>query len=224
MTLLQGKVKPGEYELDGGYIAKDTRPVGRGWYITDKAGTIVAHAQTLLKARKWACTEYSKIRTVYRVPVVSSYVLDKMKSMRERGFPDKVIADAMKIPVSTVVSELRNTPRPGSTPQPPVVEPEPVLEPPKIISRQSLPPRIETIVKQVATRRGLIVHEMLSRRQMPRYAHARQECYTLLHDELKISMNQIGVYFQRDHTSVMHGILAHKKRTQHAGETAQNGA
>lgn len=43
-------------------------------------------------------------------------------------------------------------------------------------------------------------------------SHARQDCMRMIRDHTSLSLPQIGRIFNRDHTTVLHGIRASEKR------------
>lgn len=77
------------------------------------------------------------------------------------------------------------------------------------------------IVDEVATRRQISPCLIMSRSRARDAVEARQEAMAVAYSkkkwngERKWSLTRIGDYFGRDHTTVMHGIDAHEKRTAH---------
>lgn len=75
-------------------------------------------------------------------------------------------------------------------------------------------PPIAAIHGTVASKHGLTPREMLQKTQAWRISHPRQEAFSRA-KAAGYSLTQIGEYFGGyDHTSVLHGIRAHERRTQ----------
>ena len=81
-------------------------------------------------------------------------------------------------------------------------------------------PPARAILADVASARGVPVAQILSHRRTRRIAEARQEAWSRIYalraggpsHTAVYSLPQIGGWFDRDHTTVLHGIRAHKKR------------
>ena len=74
------------------------------------------------------------------------------------------------------------------------------------------------IIKIVCEHRGVDIEDMLSPKRTAMVAHARQEAMALLSELLKWSLPQIGEAFNRDHTTILHGLRAVQKRTRDNAE------
>lgn len=73
------------------------------------------------------------------------------------------------------------------------------------------------IVADVAERRGFTVDELIGPGRHKRLSRARHEAFALIYAQGRLSLPEIGRRFGgRDHTTVLHGIRAHKARQ--AGE------
>lgn len=77
---------------------------------------------------------------------------------------------------------------------------------------------IESIINEICTRYKISRIDLLSRRRARHLAWPRQEAYWRASKETMMSLPAIGRAFGRDHTTIMHGIDAHEKRSGH-GET-----
>ena len=72
------------------------------------------------------------------------------------------------------------------------------------------------LVEQVCRRRGVTVAELCGRQRTQAVCCARHEVWWMLrHDpERYFSLQDIGALFDRDHTTVLHGIDAHRARIE----------
>ena len=80
-----------------------------------------------------------------------------------------------------------------------------------------IPPPIKrmtmrAIAIQVAAKHGLTVDEMRSDRRSRAVVVARHEAWWRSREETLNSLPQIGRYFNRDHSTIMHGIAMHAER------------
>ncbi len=62
------------------------------------------------------------------------------------------------------------------------------------------------IVEETAAAHGVTVAEMMGPRRIRRIAHARQEAMATIYAETKFSYPQVGEFFGRDHTTVIHAV------------------
>jgi chromosomal replication initiation ATPase DnaA len=71
------------------------------------------------------------------------------------------------------------------------------------------------LVDNVCALRGVTRDELCGRDRSRAVAAARHELWALIYDhrERFYSFAEIGRFFGRDHTSVIHGIAAHRRRT-----------
>lgn len=74
---------------------------------------------------------------------------------------------------------------------------------------------IRDLVEHAAKKTGVPVEEIQGNSRVRRIAWTRQSVYYAARME-GISLTEIGDFFGRDHTSVLHGIRAVKKRMQTA--------
>lgn len=74
------------------------------------------------------------------------------------------------------------------------------------------------ILDQVSNMYGFTVHELRGPGRTKGIAHARQHAMYLMAQQPHLSLPQIGRYLGgRDHTTILHGVRAHKARME-AGE------
>jgi chromosomal replication initiation ATPase DnaA len=79
--------------------------------------------------------------------------------------------------------------------------------------RQRLPAGFsDRIIAEVARRHGLTPKIILGRCRVQKAAHARQEAMALIYETGQVSLPWIGRKFNRDHTTVLHGVRAHAAR------------
>lgn len=69
-----------------------------------------------------------------------------------------------------------------------------------------MPDRYRVIVGEVCEKHGVTAGDVLKANRARALAMVRFEIYGRLHDELGVSLPQIGRLFARDHTSVLHGV------------------
>ena len=68
------------------------------------------------------------------------------------------------------------------------------------------------IIKAVSEHRGIPKEDILSACRLRPVAHARQEVAYLASEMTNASLSRIGQRLGRDHTSILHGIRAVRKR------------
>jgi chromosomal replication initiation ATPase DnaA len=73
-------------------------------------------------------------------------------------------------------------------------------------------PNARVIIKDVAHKHGLKDKEILSKDRHRRVAWPRHEAFERLYRETKMSLPAIAHIFGMNHTSVLYGIWAHRKR------------
>lgn len=61
-------------------------------------------------------------------------------------------------------------------------------------------------------RAGISVDDARSRSQLRILSSKRHHAMAILHDEYKLSFPRIGRMFERDHSSVFHGVRSHNNR------------
>lgn len=71
---------------------------------------------------------------------------------------------------------------------------------------------IANIIREVCKARGLDRQLVCSPLRHFPLAHARHECWWRMQREVHLSTSQIGRHFNRDHTTVLHGIREHQRR------------
>jgi hypothetical protein len=88
---------------------------------------------------------------------------------------------------------------------------------------RGLPPQVKTIILGVAAETGVDVAQIMSVRRTGPISDARQECYRRLRAMPwrggHPSLLQVGLWLQRDHTTVLHGI---NKRGDQDGPTSSS--
>jgi chromosomal replication initiation ATPase DnaA len=73
------------------------------------------------------------------------------------------------------------------------------------------------IIADVATRRGVTRREIMSGDRTARVSRVRHEAYAAVRAATRMSYPAIGRIFHRDHTTIIHGIRAHERRTKEEG-------
>lgn len=73
---------------------------------------------------------------------------------------------------------------------------------------------VRDIMKEVCDLHGISLSDMLGPARFRRIVRARQHAMWLCHKRTRFSFVRLGRFFQRDHSTVMHGIRAHEERTQ----------
>lgn len=77
------------------------------------------------------------------------------------------------------------------------------------------------ILADVAWRHGIAPHVLRGDVRARWAAHPRQEAMYLMYQTGRFSLPQIGIFLgNRDHTTVLHGIRAHKKRREEMAKAA----
>jgi chromosomal replication initiation ATPase DnaA len=74
---------------------------------------------------------------------------------------------------------------------------------------------IRDLCTEVCARRGLTFAELMEKTHAHRISRARHEVMWLASEAGK-SLPEIGRFFGFDHTSVLHGVRAHRRRIQEA--------
>jgi chromosomal replication initiation ATPase DnaA len=73
-------------------------------------------------------------------------------------------------------------------------------------------PNARVIIRDVAQKHDIKIDEMLGKSRLRFVAWARQEAYDRVYRETLLSLPAIGRIFKKDHTTILHGIWAHRKR------------
>jgi chromosomal replication initiation ATPase DnaA len=73
-------------------------------------------------------------------------------------------------------------------------------------------PTARGIIKEVAKKHDLEPYDVLGKDKCRHMAWARHEAFSRLYIETRMSLTAIGRMFNLDHTSVLYGIWAHRKR------------
>ena len=77
----------------------------------------------------------------------------------------------------------------------------------------SRPASVDAIIAKVALEHGVSAAELLSDTRWQKVAHARQHAFAAVRGmPRKPSYPQIGRWFGRDHSTVVHGVRAHEAR------------
>ena len=85
----------------------------------------------------------------------------------------------------------------------------PPVTPPK---RLNLMPRVTRTVARVCDEFDLRSFELRSPTRLRRYVHARHLLFWLLRTGHGLSLLEIGMLTERDHTTVMSGLKSHERR------------
>lgn len=100
---------------------------------------------------------------------------------------------------------------------------EPVAEEPAQPEEPSVwRPAWKVIAEQMCRKHGVTVAEILSPRREQRLSVIRQEIWYRLARETTMSLPQIGKRFNRDHTSILHGIRVHARRLREGHSSVEN--
>lgn len=70
------------------------------------------------------------------------------------------------------------------------------------------------IIEEVSNQTMIPVRDILSKKRDRPTAHARQLCFYRIRHECNYSLPAIGRLFDRDHTTVLHGIRQETKRRE----------
>jgi chromosomal replication initiator protein len=73
-----------------------------------------------------------------------------------------------------------------------------------------------TIAMQVATRAGLTFRDLIGVERRREVSWVRQDAYRAIREQTSLSLPQIARIFGRDHSTVLHGIRASKRRQEAA--------
>ena len=71
---------------------------------------------------------------------------------------------------------------------------------------QSEEPRWRIIAREVATKYRVTLEEMQGTKRSQRFIRPRYEAYARIYDETDLTVSQIGKHFNRDHTTICHGL------------------
>lgn len=82
-----------------------------------------------------------------------------------------------------------------------------------------LRPAWKIITEQMCRKHGITVAEILSPRRDKRLNLVRQEIWYRLTRETTMSLPQIGRRFNRDHTSILHGVRKHAQLLRDRGNS-----
>lgn len=66
--------------------------------------------------------------------------------------------------------------------------------------------------RSLAQQRGVPLMALIGRRRSPQVSGVRFELWTVLRDTLALSFPEIGMLFDRDHSTVLVGIEAHRRK------------
>lgn len=68
------------------------------------------------------------------------------------------------------------------------------------------PPQIYSVAERVAREHGLTLRDLKSKKRQRKYVYPRALAMYLAYRDLDKSCTQIGRFFNRDHTTVLHAI------------------
>lgn len=77
-------------------------------------------------------------------------------------------------------------------------------------------PAWRRITREVCRKHGVTMGDLISPRRSYYIVSARHELFWRLYEETSMSLPQIGRRFNRDHTSVMHGVKSHQRKVREA--------
>lgn len=72
--------------------------------------------------------------------------------------------------------------------------------------------KADNIVADVGRKHGVAVAEIMGKKRCTRIVHARQEAMTTICEKLPWSVAEVGRYFHKDHTTVLHAIKVFASR------------
>ena len=75
----------------------------------------------------------------------------------------------------------------------------------------------DEIINEIAEMRGVTLEDLKSISRKRNIAHTRQEIFYELKHHTDLSTSEMGGIFDRDHSTIVHGIKMHKKRMEEAG-------
>lgn len=85
-----------------------------------------------------------------------------------------------------------------------------------LIERPPHRPTMREIAGLVAAGHGLTIEDLRGRSRVRQIVLSRQEAMALIRINTSHSLPKIGRFFNRDHTTVLHGIRAYRGRVQEA--------
>jgi hypothetical protein len=88
---------------------------------------------------------------------------------------------------------------------------EAIVAPPAPPER-TVPGRLQLLVRCAAELSGQPERALMGRARTAPIARVRQALYWLLRHRAQRSLSEIGNFFDRDHTTVLHGLRAHEAR------------
>ena len=111
------------------------------------------------------------------------------------------------VPPHRVFREIKKNPPVEMQPEKPA--------PDKFLLDVKLPRyRFIEMMRNIATKHGVDPAEILSPTRKRAIVYAKQEVQYHAKHDLGMTLTQIGNLFNNDHTSILYGIKAHKKRTE----------
>jgi chromosomal replication initiator protein len=81
-------------------------------------------------------------------------------------------------------------------------------------------PTMREIAELVAERRGLTLEELRGSSRVHKVCHPRQEAMALIMAQGRFSYPQVGRFFDRDHSTVIHAVQAYAERVEKAKRAA----
>ena len=73
-------------------------------------------------------------------------------------------------------------------------------------------PNSRIIIREVAQKHDLMIWQILSKKKNRHVAWAKHEAFDRLYRETNMSLPAIARIWDMDHTSILYGIWAHRKR------------
>jgi len=75
---------------------------------------------------------------------------------------------------------------------------------------------MKEICQEISDLYGVSVDELLGPKRTKSISNARQHAMYLMAEQRHLSLPRIGSFFNRDHTTILHGVRAHKARMEAA--------
>lgn len=138
----------------------------------------------------------------YMGPSYEAFAKAKAKATHEKFFPP------VKSFVRGITSEKLDAERERQAERDAILEQYSWSD---VTSAQKSQPAIE-IVKVVAAKHGVTVAQINGSRRYKKIVLAKQEAYYQVQRCKGWSLHRLGSYFNKDHTTILHGISAHMAR------------
>lgn len=149
--------------------------------------------------------------------VAEGLPVSQIARMVRRNVEDvRMVAEAV-VRASTV--DYETLPRAFRKPEP-KVNFKPMYRVPQMMSA---PDWAHQVIRKVAHENNLFPDELFGASRKQRVSHPRQQAFYELYITGRCSLPQIGSWFSKDHTTVLHGVRAHCERVNgHLADLARN--